>query len=257
MKDIFFIAMVTILSGVAYLFRYSWEFYSAELAVLAAVLLTTLVLVHMELIDVGWPLVAAALIVILVIFLVHIQKTSPANEIRQNKIPLEREDDSSEESDTSIMRPHLPSYPEDPGIPLDPGPSILEPAPVATKQPVSALMPELSTKEEEKDNLLEPDESEQEIEEIVEPPSVKYPGIPIANSPDDAEKVVAENGHNRKELETEYEGQVGGHFASFKLLLSCPMDLLRTFRIEKELKSFKRLFSSKVSVFSCKATTVL
>ena len=40
-KEIIFIAMVTIVSGVAYLFRHCWEFYSAELAVLAAVLLTT------------------------------------------------------------------------------------------------------------------------------------------------------------------------------------------------------------------------
>ena len=168
----------------------------------------------MKLIDVGWPLVAAVLIVILIIVLVHIQKTSEANRIHQNKFPSEPEDDSSEETETSILRPHPPSHPEDPGIPLDPEPRIPEPA-----------VPEPSAKEEEKDIYLEPDESEPEIEEIVEPPSVKYPGIPIANSPDDAERVLTENGHNRKELETEYEGQVGGKGAFFKLFLSFLIDL--------------------------------
>ena len=205
-KEIIFIAMVTIMSGVAYLFRHCWEFFSAELAVLAAVLLTTLVLVHMKLIDVGWPLVAAVLIVILVIIIVHIQKT---NETDQKRIPLEPED-SSENTETSVLKPHSPSRPEHPGNPLDPTPFIPEPAPISTEQPVPPAVPGPSTEYVEKDISFEPDVSEPEIEEVVEPPPVKYPGVPVAHSPDDAERVLTENGHNRRELETEYEGQVGG-----------------------------------------------
>ena len=208
-KEIIFITMATVVSGVAYLFRHSWEFYSAELAVLAAVLLTTLVLVHMKHIDVGWPLVGAVVIVILVIIIVHIQKSTETSEVHQNKIPLEPED-SSEDTETSVLKPHPPSRPEHPGNPLDPTPFIPEPAPVSTEQPVPPAVPGPSTEDAEKDISFEPDVSEPEIEEVVEPPPVKYPGIPIAHSPDDAERVLTENGHNRRELETEYEGQVGG-----------------------------------------------
>ena len=210
-KEIFFITMVTIMSGVAYLFRHSWEFYSAELAVLAAVLLTTLVLVHMKLIDVGWPLVAAVVIVILVIIIVHIQKT---NETDQKRIPLEPED-SSENTDTSVLKPVPPSRPEHPGSPLDPAPSMSEPTPESTEQPVPPAVPGPSTEDVEKDISFEPDVSEPETEEVVEPPPVKYPGVPVAHSPDDAERVLSENGHNRRELETEYEGQVDDLFECY------------------------------------------
>ena len=200
--EIIFIAMVMIMSGVAYLFRHCWEFYSAELAVLAAVLLTNLVLVHMRLIDVGWPLVAAILIVILVIIIVGIQKTTETSEVHQNKIPLEPKD-SSEDTETSVLKPHPPSRPEPPSSSMDPMPSI------PSEKPMPPAVPGPSTEDTKKDISFEPNVSEPEIEEVVEPPPVKYPGIPVAHSPDDAERVLSENGHNRRELETEYEGQVG------------------------------------------------
>ena len=283
--------MVTIMSGVAYVFRHSWEFYSAELTVLAAVLLTTLVLVHLKLVDVGWPLVVAVLIVILVIIIVHIQKTTETSENHHQKIPLEP-GDSSQDIETSVLKPHPPPHLEQPGSPLDPAPPIPEPAPVSTEHPVPepstgdteedisiepdapepeieevfepppvkyhgvpivhspvlkthvvlgprppshaehsgsymnpapsipepapvdtkqslpAGVPEPSPGDTEEDISFEPDGPEPEIEEVFEPLPVKYPGVPIAHSPDDAERVLTENGHKRRELETEYEGQV-------------------------------------------------
>ena len=162
----------------------------------------------MKLIDVGWPLVAAILIVILVIIIVGIQKTTETSEFHQNKIPLGPKD-SSEDTETSVLKPHPPSHPEPPGSSMDPTPSIPKPAPVSTEKPMPPAVPGPSTEDTEKDISFEPYVSEPEIEEVVEPPPVKYPGIPVAHSPDDAERVLSENGHNRRELETEYEGQVG------------------------------------------------
>ena len=168
----------------------------------------------MKLIDVGWPLVAAFLIVILVIIIVHIQKTAETSEVNQNKIPPGPED-SSEDTETSVLKPHPPSRPELPGSHLYPIPSIPEPAPVSTEQPVPPAVPGPSTEDAEKDISFEPDVSEPETEEVVEPPPVKYPGVPVAHSPDDAERVLSENGHNRRELETEYEGQVDDLFECY------------------------------------------
>ena len=373
MKDVLFIGTVIVPCGVAFWFRYSWEMYSAELAVSAAVFLATFIVVtHLKRIGVRWSLALAFLIIVLLIGLVHVQKvphkqitndlqnkirvrsgsnldfleedstedseisiltphllpqredsgtliTSPSaelfsvhvdktfraelallaekgistqqeqppiqfdpvqsilkptlvpapvptpgtesssteaekgmsfmsDELKQeieeitvlplvnypgtpathipddavfNKIPLEPKDDSSEESETSIMRPHTPSHPLDTVISFDPMQSILKPASVVTEQSVPAAEPEASTNETEKGTSSKIYRLQQKTNKK---PSVKDQRLPIVQAPDEANeyRLLIYNGHNRRYQETEYEGEVGNFLFQALPFISIP-----------------------------------
>ena len=53
-----------------------------------------------------------------------------------------------------------------------------------------------------------------------EPPSVKYSGVPIVQVPTEANihRLLTDNGRNRLDQDTEYEGQVGNFFYSNRSL---------------------------------------
>ena len=172
-----------------------WEQYSIEVAVVAVVLATTLALSYLNFIDGSLPFIAALFVIFLIILLTNIQKIRNDNqsgdEDHVNVLQKESDaqegpphyDGSIEGSQTSVMKPYPPSE-----VPLH-----------HTDNPPS----ERATPEGSLPPVAEPDP------ELDTPATVnQYPGVPRAESPDDAERVLSENGHNRRELETEYEGQV-------------------------------------------------
>ena len=194
--------MIMILGSVAYWFTNYWGHYSIEVASVTFVVAATLILFYLNLIDGSWSFITAVLFVFLIILLTYVQQNRIIHQgLGENQTKVQEPphyDDSIEESETSVMKPYPPS--ESPPHDVDNPPLESQSTP---EESVTLPDTEPDTSMDQVQEPIEPEVVETEI-----PASVMYPGVPRAESPDDAQRVLSENGHDRKELETKYEGQV-------------------------------------------------
>ena len=196
--------MIMVLGSIAYWFTNYWGHYSIKVATVTFVVAATLILCYLNLIAGSWSFITAVLFAFLIILLTYVQQERINNQgpgENQTKVQeLPQYDDSFEESQTSAMKP----YPSE-GLPhdVDNPPQEPDSLPSTPEESVTLLDPKPGTSV---DTILEPIEPEVVDTEI--PASAMYPGVPRAESPDDAQRVLSENDHDRKDLRTEYEGQV-------------------------------------------------